>query len=94
MAFVINSWELVHPFPIVTHSDGEATAHVRYGGREAILPVDFRPVSSASHSYERDRLTMNGFAARFPKGRRIWNARLEWTPVKFARLYEDDGANF
>jgi hypothetical protein len=37
---------------------------------------------------------MNGFAARFPKGRRIWNARLEWTPVKFARLYEDDGANF
>ena len=23
MAFVINSWELVHPFPIVTYSEGE-----------------------------------------------------------------------
>ena len=29
------------PFPIVAYSDGEATAHVRYGGREASLPADF-----------------------------------------------------
>ncbi len=28
MAFVINSWELVHPFPIVAYSDGETTAHM------------------------------------------------------------------
>ena len=86
MAFVINSWELVHPFPIVTYSDGETTAHVRYGGREATLPArfrreqDLRYSGSTAHIIDRGkgRFSIEGFAARFPKGRRIWNAQFEF----------------
>ena len=48
-------------------------------------------------SYERDRLTVNGFAARFPKGRRIWNSELEFvredeeTAWSFWQVYLFDG---
>ncbi len=105
MAFVINSWELVHPFPIVTYSDGETTAHVRYGGREATLPArfrreqDLRYSGSTAHIIDRGkgRLSIEGFAARFPKGRRIWNAQLEFIRAdgeaewSFEEVYLYDG---
>lgn len=67
-----NSWEIVHPFPIVAYEDGANAAFVRYGGREATLSASFRRDRDA------DRLDIKGFAARFPKGRRIWDAQLEF----------------
>ena len=105
MAFVINSWELVHPFPIVTYCDGETTAHVRYGGRDATLSAryrreqDLRYSGSTAHIIDRGkgRLSIEGFAARFPKGRRIWNAQLEFMRAdgeaewSFEEVYLYDG---
>jgi hypothetical protein len=81
-----NSWELTHPFPIVDYKDGEKTAHVRYSGREATLPAGFRREGDIRYNGAtpqfidkgESRLSIDGFAARFPKGRRIWNARLDF----------------
>ncbi len=82
-----NSWELIHPFPVVVYRDDEDTALVRYGGRQAILPAHFRPGKIV------DRLSITQFAARFPKGRRVWEAHLEFdrepgqTEWSFSEVY-------
>ncbi|WP_166145538.1 hypothetical protein [Methylosinus sp. RM1] len=81
-----NSCELMHPFPIVAYREGENTAHVRYGGHEATLPAQFQRERDLRYNGSspqmidlgKSRVSIDGFAARFPKGRRVWNARLDF----------------
>ena len=69
-----NSWNLVHGFPKAEYVDGEKVAMVHYAGLTRALGASFAP----DHKPKclPDRLTIRGFAARFPKGRKVWDASL------------------
>jgi len=90
-----NNWVLVHPCPVVDYRDGEPTAVVRYGGASKTLQANFTP-ERRSKAWP-DRLSICGFAARFPKGRRMWDARLvfvrdqERTEWSFWEVYLHNG---
>jgi hypothetical protein len=87
-----NEWELVHPFPIVDyeptnirtssypiadHADGFAS--VKYGGVTRQLAAHYK------REMKWESLSIQKFAAKFPKGRRIWNARMIfWRKPRFS----------
>jgi hypothetical protein len=69
-----NSWSLVHPFPQVSYVDGSPTALVTYGGATRELSASFR--RDREPRCLPDELSIPDLAARFPKGRKLWNATL------------------
>lgn len=69
-----NCWNLVHGFPTAEYTDGDTTAVVHYGGLTRTLEADFRP-DRLPKSLP-DRLLVGGFAGRFPKGKKVWDATI------------------
>lgn len=81
-----NSWNLVHGFPKVEYVDGEKVVTVHYAGLRRTLDASL--TLSRQHSSLPDRLKVQGFAARFPKGRKVWNAQLYFVREKGSTEWE------
>lgn len=90
-----NTWNLVHGFPKIEYVDGEGVAIAHYAGLTRTLEVSFRP--ARKHSSWPDELNVHGFAARFPKGRKVWKVLLVFvreqgsTEWDFHEVYLFDG---
>lgn len=90
-----NSWNLVHGFPKVEYVDGEQFAVAHYGGLTKKLIARFRP--ERQPKCLPDRLMVSGFAARFPKGRKLWHADVDFVrnqgtaEWEFYEVYVFDG---
>ncbi len=83
-----NCWSLVHELPSVEYVDSEEKATVSYAGITKILAVSFQ--TDRDPKCLPDRLLVRDFAARFPRGRKVWDSAVQFSRDQGSTVWEFD----